>query len=92
MKGRVQRKVRLETKENSFYLLPCKSERVYVNRWQVSRVRRVGVFDFGTGRVGYLQKSSGTGTGSEKISKAKNHICRSVGLSLHKRPTVLEKI
>ena len=29
------------------------------------RVRRVGVFDFGTGRVGYLQKSSGTGTGRD---------------------------
>ena len=30
-----------------------------------TRVRRVGVFDFGTGRVGYLQKSSGTGTGRD---------------------------
>ena len=29
------------------------------------RVRRVGVFDFGTGRVGYLPKSSGTGTGRD---------------------------
>ena len=29
------------------------------------RVRRVGVFDFGTGRVGYLQKSLGTGTGRD---------------------------
>ena len=28
----------------------------------LSRARRVGVFYFGTGRVGYLQKSSGTGT------------------------------
>ena len=32
----------------------------------VARVRRVGVFDFGTGRVGYLQKSSGIGEGTEK--------------------------
>ena len=31
----------------------------------VSRVRRVGVFDFGTERVGYLQKRSGTGTGRD---------------------------
>ena len=31
----------------------------------LSRVRRVGVFDFGTGRVGYLPKSSGTGTGQD---------------------------
>ena len=30
-----------------------------------TRVRRVGVFDFGTGRVGYLPKSSGTGTGRD---------------------------
>ena len=29
------------------------------------RVWRVGVFDFGTGRVGYLPKSSGTGTGRD---------------------------
>ena len=29
----------------------------------LSRARRVGVFYFGTGWVGYLQKSSGTGTG-----------------------------
>ena len=33
--------------------------------WVTGRVRRVGVFDFGTGRVGYLQKSSGTGTGRD---------------------------
>ena len=32
---------------------------------EVGRARRVGVFDFGTGRVGYLQKSSGTGTGRD---------------------------
>ena len=31
----------------------------------MTRVRRVGVFDFGTGRVGYLEKSSGTGTGRD---------------------------
>ena len=31
----------------------------------VCRVRRVGVFDFGTGWVGYLQKSSGIGTGRD---------------------------
>ena len=31
----------------------------------INRVRRVEVFDFGTGRVGYLQKSSGTGTGRD---------------------------
>ena len=31
----------------------------------ICRVRRVGVFDFGTGRVGYLQKRSGTGTGRD---------------------------
>ena len=31
----------------------------------LGRVRRVGVFEFGTGRVGYLQKSSGTGTGRD---------------------------
>ena len=30
-----------------------------------SRVWRVGVFDFGTGRVGYLPKSSGIGTGRD---------------------------
>ena len=30
---------------------------------EVGRARRVGVFDFGTGRVGYLQKSLGTRTG-----------------------------
>ena len=34
--------------------------------WVKSRVRRVKVFDFGTGRVGYLQKSSGTGTGRDR--------------------------
>ena len=33
--------------------------------WPVGRVWRVGVFDFGTGRVGYLPKSSGTGTGRD---------------------------
>ena len=31
----------------------------------ISRVRRVGVFYFGTGRVGYLQKRSVTGTGRD---------------------------
>ena len=31
----------------------------------LARVPRVGVFYFGTGRVGYLQKSSGTGTGRD---------------------------
>ena len=30
-----------------------------------ARVWRVGVFDFGTGRVGYLPKSLGTGTGRD---------------------------
>ena len=35
------------------------------NAWSSTRVRRVGVFDFGTGRVGYLQKRSGTGTGRD---------------------------
>ena len=33
--------------------------------WGMTRVWRVGVFDFGTGRVGYLPKSSGTGTGRD---------------------------
>ena len=37
----------------------------------IFRARRVGVFDIGTGRVGYLQKISGIGTGSDKILKAK---------------------
>ena len=32
---------------------------------QSSRVRRVGVFYFGTERVGYVQKRSGTGTGRD---------------------------
>ena len=38
-------------------------DHVRVYWWVLIRVRRVEVFDFGTGRVGYLQKSSGTGTG-----------------------------
>ena len=33
------------------------------DRRSAIRARRVGVFDFGTGRVGYLPKSSGIGTG-----------------------------
>ena len=33
--------------------------------YMVIRVRRVGVFYFGTGWVGYLQKSSSTGTGRD---------------------------
>ena len=41
----------------------------------VGRARRAGVFDFGMGRVLYLQKNLGTGTvgmGSRKILKAKS--------------------
>ena len=33
----------------------------------VGRVRRVGVFYFGTGRVGFLPKNSGTGTGRDGL-------------------------
>ena len=45
----------------------------------VVRVRRVEVFDFGTGRVGYLQKSSRTGTGrdgSGRVVKFELFLCR----------------
>ena len=62
--------------------IPIEAEKYYHHGKELSyrenkmcsetRVRRVGVFDFGTGRVGYLPKSSGTGTGSEKILKAKS--------------------
>ena len=43
----------------------------------VVRAWLVVVFDFGTGQVGYLEKSSATGTGRDrlwKILKAKNHV------------------
>ena len=41
-------------------------ENRYIDTYMIiTRVRRVGVFDFGTGRVGYLPKSSGTGTGRD---------------------------
>ena len=36
-----------------------------IQPWMAGRARRVGVFYFRTGRVGYLQKSLGTGTGRE---------------------------